>query len=67
MYVTLQSLRLIEPSQAMKELGLVEHQIRFTSTITLDDPGPPTATTDKVYRKINECVNWEFFFQNVCA
>ncbi|KAI0241299.1 Integrator complex subunit 11 [Lamellibrachia satsuma] len=46
------SFRLMEPRQAMKELGLPEHEIRFTSTLTLEDSGQPTKTADKIYQLI---------------
>ncbi|KAK2163765.1 hypothetical protein LSH36_74g02075 [Paralvinella palmiformis] len=45
---------LLEPSQAMKELGLEEHTIRFTSTIFVDEAGPIKKTTNKVYHLLKE-------------
>ncbi|XP_078616191.1 integrator complex subunit 11-like [Branchiostoma floridae x Branchiostoma japonicum] len=43
------SLRLVSPSQAMRELGLKEHEIRFTSTVTIHDPQPTQATVERLY------------------
>lgn len=34
------SVRLVEPAQAMKELGLTEHKLRFTSSVTLETTIP---------------------------
>jgi len=56
-FVLLQALRLMEPRQAMKELGLPEHEIRFTSTLTLEDDGQPTKTADKIYQLIKRYVH----------
>ena len=52
MFVQFQKMRILEPSVAMKELGLQEHQIRFTSTITVEHSGPPNNTTEKIYNLI---------------
>ena len=40
--VLFQSVQLVQPSQAMEDLGLQEHHIRFTSTVIVDDPGELT-------------------------
>ncbi|XP_055933224.1 integrator complex subunit 11-like [Argiope bruennichi] len=47
-------IRLMEPDDAMSELGLVPHQIRFTSTIFIDDPSgaPASRLTDVIFSKI---------------
>nr|XP_042913370.1 integrator complex subunit 11-like [Parasteatoda tepidariorum] len=44
----------MEPDEAMSELGLVPHQIRFTSTILVDDPSgaPASRLTDVIFAKI---------------
>uniref|UniRef100_A0A0L8I6X1 Uncharacterized protein n=1 Tax=Octopus bimaculoides TaxID=37653 RepID=A0A0L8I6X1_OCTBM len=44
--------QLVDPAQAMRELGLKQHQLRFTSTISLDDDGPISDSADKLYQKI---------------
>ena len=36
----------------MSDLGLRQHQLRFTSTISLDDEGPVADTADRLYQKI---------------
>ncbi|XP_035210645.1 integrator complex subunit 11-like [Stegodyphus dumicola] len=47
-------IRLMEPDDAMCELGLTPHQIRFTSTIHIDDPAgvPASRLTDVIYSKV---------------
>jgi len=35
-----QSVRLVEPAQAMKELGLSEHKLRFTSSVSMETTVP---------------------------
>ena len=52
----MQSLRLMEPRHAMKELGLAEHEIRFTSTLTLEDNGELSKTIDKIYQLLKQWV-----------
>ncbi len=42
----------MEPADAMKELGMTQHRLRFTSTLLLEDDGPPTITTDKIYHDL---------------
>ena len=42
----------MEPGEAMKELGMRQHRLRFTSTLLLEDDGPPTMTTDKIYHDL---------------
>lgn len=54
------TLLLVEPERAMSEIGIVPHQIRFTSTIRLEDPSgaPASRTTDTIFHKIkNELKN----------
>ncbi|KAL5020613.1 hypothetical protein ScPMuIL_002306 [Solemya velum] len=50
-------LRLIDPGQALCELGLEEHQLRFTSTVYVEEDGPPTKTADKIYQLIKSKVS----------
>ncbi|CAH1774605.1 unnamed protein product [Owenia fusiformis] len=47
-------LRLIDPSEAMKELGLPEHKIRFTSTLALENEGTVTQTIDKIFNLVKK-------------
>lgn len=48
----------MEPDEAMSELGLVPHEIRFTSTIRIDDPSgaPASRLTDVIYAKLKRLV-----------
>ena len=57
----LQRVRLLEPRSAMKELGLNEHHIRFTSNVTVDAPGSATAVSDKIYQLFQKSVLMIFF------
>uniref|UniRef100_A0A4W4DVE5 Integrator complex subunit 11 n=1 Tax=Electrophorus electricus TaxID=8005 RepID=A0A4W4DVE5_ELEEL len=43
------SLRLVSPEQALKELGLSEHQLRFTCRVHLQDPHSDTDTLSRIY------------------
>ncbi|XP_067227041.1 integrator complex subunit 11 [Chanodichthys erythropterus] len=43
------SLRLVSPEQALKELGLSEHQLRFTCRVQLHDPHSDTDTLGRIY------------------
>lgn len=45
-------LQLIDPGQALKDLGLEEHNLRFTSTVTLEEEGPTTQTADRIYQLV---------------
>uniref|UniRef100_W5M2E8 Integrator complex subunit 11 n=1 Tax=Lepisosteus oculatus TaxID=7918 RepID=W5M2E8_LEPOC len=45
----LQSLRLVSPDQALKELGLSEHQLRFTCRVQLQDPHSDPDTLNRIY------------------
>lgn len=45
-------LQLIDPGQALKELGLEEHNLRFSSTVMLDEEGPTMQTADKIYQLV---------------
>uniref|UniRef100_T1J0E4 Integrator complex subunit 11 n=1 Tax=Strigamia maritima TaxID=126957 RepID=T1J0E4_STRMM len=46
------TLRLLDPEVATNELGINFHQIRFTSTVTLEDPGTSSQTASRIYRTI---------------
>ncbi|TRY71333.1 hypothetical protein DNTS_016573 [Danionella cerebrum] len=43
------SLRLVSPEQALKELGLSEHQLRFTCRLQLHDPHSDADTLARIY------------------
>ncbi|XP_067095836.1 integrator complex subunit 11 [Osmerus mordax] len=43
------SLRLVSPEQALKELGLNEHQLRFTCRVQLQDSHSDSDTLHKIY------------------
>ncbi|XP_070207597.1 integrator complex subunit 11-like [Littorina saxatilis] len=43
---------LVEPSAAFRDLGLEEHQLRFTCNIMLDEEGPVTDTAERIYKLI---------------
>ncbi|XP_060071309.1 integrator complex subunit 11-like [Ylistrum balloti] len=45
-------LQLIDPADALKDYGLAEHQLRFTSTLSFDEEGPTTGTADKIYQLV---------------
>ncbi|XP_076365193.1 integrator complex subunit 11 isoform X2 [Tachypleus tridentatus] len=48
------TLRLVDPETAMDDVGVKPHDIRFTSTIHLEDPSgePPTRVADAIYQKM---------------
>ncbi|XP_028663570.1 integrator complex subunit 11 [Erpetoichthys calabaricus] len=43
------SLRLVSSEQALKELGLVEHHLRFTCRVHIQDPHSEQDTLNKIY------------------
>jgi hypothetical protein len=43
---------LMDVDQACQEAGIARHIVRFSSTITLDDPGPASKTAEKIFQKI---------------
>ena len=47
-----QKIMLVEPSAAFKDLGLEEHQLRFTCTVSLDEEGTVTDTAERIYKLI---------------
>ncbi|KAG1651815.1 Integrator complex subunit 11 [Nymphon striatum] len=44
------SLQLVEPGDAMSELGIKQHEIRFTSTVCLENELTVSKTTDIIYQ-----------------
>ncbi|XP_048580506.1 integrator complex subunit 11 isoform X2 [Nematostella vectensis] len=44
-----ESLRLLESEEAMKELGLTQHQLRFTSTVTMETSEPNHQILEKLH------------------
>lgn len=47
-------LRLLEPEKAMADMGIKPHQIRFTSTVRLEDRSrsPPIRIAEVIYQKL---------------
>lgn len=43
------------PEQALKELGLNEHQLRFTCRVHLQDPHSDNDTLQRVYTHLRRC------------
>ena len=50
----LQSLQLVETEKVMKEFALKEHQLRFTSTVSLDSCENPEAFFSKMRKDLEE-------------
>lgn len=50
-----QSLRLVSSEQALKELGLNEHQLRFTCRVHLQDPHSDNDTLHRIYTHLKRC------------
>lgn len=46
------SVRLVEPAQAMKELGLTEHKLRFTSSVILETTVPYHVFIEKLQSQL---------------
>lgn len=55
----------MDPIEAMSDLGLRQHQLRFTSTISLDDEGPVADTADRLYQKIKRFELLLFLTSNI--
>ena len=56
-YVTwLQKLQILETDKALQELGLVEHQLRFTSTVVVNYTGALTSLAESVYELLKRFV-----------
>lgn len=45
-------LQLMDPDQALKDLGITEHNVRFTSTLNVDESRIETKTAEKIYQLI---------------
>lgn len=43
---------LVEPSAAFRDLGLEEHQLRFTCNIMVDEEGPVHEMAERIYKLI---------------
>ncbi|WAR13849.1 INT11-like protein [Mya arenaria] len=43
-------LQLVDADEALKDLGIKEHNLRFTSTLYVDETGPAQQLTEKVYQ-----------------
>uniref|UniRef100_A0A8C1HXM6 Integrator complex subunit 11 n=1 Tax=Cyprinus carpio carpio TaxID=630221 RepID=A0A8C1HXM6_CYPCA len=54
------SLRLVSPEQALKELGLSEHQLRFTCRVQLHDPHSDTDTLGRIYTHLKRSASHVF-------
>lgn len=50
-----QSLKLVSSEQALKELGLNEHQLRFTCRVQLQDPHSDSDTLHRIYTHLKRC------------
>ena len=61
-----QKLQLIDPGQALKELGLEEHNLRFSSTVMLDEEGPTTQTADRIYQLVKRWDRFHWLFLVKC-
>ncbi|CAJ0951745.1 unnamed protein product [Ranitomeya imitator] len=48
----LSSLRLVSPEQALKEIGLVEHQLRFTCRVHIQDSHKEQETAMRIYSHV---------------
>ncbi|GAB6022933.1 Integrator complex subunit 11 [Chamberlinius hualienensis] len=46
------NLQLVDAEEAMQTIGLTPHKIRFTSTLIIEDPGPASKTTERIYQLI---------------
>lgn len=46
------TMRLVEPTAAFQDLGLEEHQLRFTCNITFDREGTVSDTAEQIYKLI---------------
>lgn len=52
----LQKLQILETNKALQELGLVEHQLRFTSTVVVNFSGALTNLAELVYELLKRFV-----------
>lgn len=51
-FLCAQSLKLVSSEQALKELGLNEHQLRFTCRVQLQDPHSDSDTLHRIYKHL---------------
>ena len=42
----------MDPEQALKDLGITQHNVRFTSTLCVDESQIETKTAEKIYQLI---------------
>ncbi|XP_014240953.1 integrator complex subunit 11 [Cimex lectularius] len=57
------SFSLMDVDEACKEAGINRHIIRFTSTIRLEDPSPPSKTAEKLHKLFQEKLKgWNIMF-----
>ena len=49
---TFQKLQIMDPEQALKDLGITQHNVRFTSTLCVDESQIETKTAEKIYQLI---------------
>jgi hypothetical protein len=56
LFCLLQSFRLLESEEAMKELGLTQHQLRFTSTVTMEISEPSHVVLDRLHTHLERYV-----------
>jgi hypothetical protein len=61
-----QSLRLLEQNEAFKELGLVEHQLRFTSSVNLDTRQSQNDVMEQLQTLLQGWVSAGFFAEPYC-
>ena len=54
--IWLQKLQILETNKALQELGLVEHELRFTSTVVVNFPGALTGLAESVYELLKRFV-----------
>lgn len=40
----------------MSTLGVSQHEIRFTSTVVIEDPGPASKTAERIYQLVKRLV-----------
>jgi len=54
--IWLQKLQILETNKALQELGLVEHQLRFTSTVVVNFTGTLSSLAELVYELLKRFV-----------
>ncbi|NXF96186.1 INT11 protein, partial [Eubucco bourcierii] len=59
------SFRLVSPEQALKELGLAEHQLRFTCRVHIQDPRKEHETVLRVYNHLKGQVLKDYSVQHL--